>query len=282
MKSKISIGGQALIEGVMMRSLDRYALAVRRPDKKITVKKIKINNTSVLNKIPIIRGCYRFVETLVIGIRSLSFSASESGGEEEKLTPWELSFTIAFSIGMTILLFYVAPLLAARVFTSSKGFLFNLIDGIMRMVIFIVYLFLISLMPDIRRIFQYHGAEHMTVFAYEHGEKLTIKNIRKYSTMHPRCGTNFILIVIVLSVILFSFLPVGTLVQRFAYRLLLLPVIAGISYEFLRFGGRHFENIFVKILVYPGILLQKITTREPDDSMIEVAIKALKAAISEK
>jgi uncharacterized protein YqhQ len=168
----------------------------------------------------------------------------------------------------------------ARFFTDNRGLLFNLIDGLFRLVIFIVYLLVISLLPDIRRIFQYHGAEHMTVYAYEHNQKLTVKNIRKYSTLHPRCGTNFIMIVIVMSVFIFSFLPVGSLIERFAYRLLLLPVIAGISYEFLRLAGKYYESPIVKILVYPGILLQKITTKKPEDDMIEVAVKALNAAIS--
>jgi uncharacterized protein YqhQ len=150
---------------------------------------------------------------------------------------------------------------------------------VIRLVFFLVYLLLISLMPDIKRIFQYHGAEHMTVFAYEHGENLTVKNIRKYSTLHPRCGTNFIMIVIILSILVFSFLPVGTFIERFAYRILLLPVIAGIAYEFLRLGGKFYGNPLVKFLVYPGILLQKITTRQPDDKMIEVAVAAINASV---
>lgn len=280
MESKLTIGGQALIEGVMMRSQDKYALAVRTPSKKITTKIIPIKENQFVNKIPIVRGCVRFVETLEIGIKSISYSASESAGEDEKLSAWEFAFTLALSIGMTILLFIMAPLFFARIITGNEGIVFNLVDGIIRIIIFLAYLFLISLMPDIKRVFQYHGAEHMTVHAYEHGEKLTVKNIRKYQTMHPRCGTNFLLIVFMVSIFVFSFLPADSFFIKLGLRLLLLPLIAGISYEFLKFGGKNYDNPAVKVLVYPGILLQKITTKIPEDQMIEVAIKALNAAIS--
>jgi uncharacterized protein YqhQ len=279
MEEKITIGGQALIEGVMMRSNDKYVMAVRRPDKKISTKIVKINNTSFFNKIPLIRGCTRFIETLSIGLEGILYSSSESAGEEEKLNPWEVFFTIASSIVMTVLLFYFAPLLVARLFTSSNGLLFNLVDGLARLFIFIIYLMIISLMPDIRRIFQYHGAEHMTVHCYEKKEKLTIKNIRKYSTLHPRCGTNFIMIVFIVSIFFFSFIPVKTFIYKLGMRLLLLPLIAGISYEFLKLAGKYYENPIVKVLNYPGIALQMITTKKPEDDMIEVAIKSLNTAV---
>lgn len=282
MKNEITIGGQAVMEGVMMRSLDKYAIAVRQPDNKIKVKKIKIkkNNNKILN-LPIIRGCVRFIETMSIGIKAISFSASVSQGDkEETLSTWELIATIGLSIGMTIFLFYMAPLFLTRFITKEVGFLFNVIDGVFRLLIFFAYLLIISLMPDIRRIFQYHGAEHKTVFAYENKEKLTVKNIKKYTTLHPRCGTSFLLIVFVLSVFFFTLVRVQGYLPRLGIRLLMLPLIAGVSYELLRFAGKHTDNFFVKILISPGLFLQKITTREPSDEMIEVAIKSLKAALS--
>jgi uncharacterized protein YqhQ len=278
MDSKIAIGGQALIEGVMMRSKDRYAMSVRGPDKKISTKIIKIKDRWY-NRIPIIRGITRFAETISIGIRSLSYSANISTGEEDNFSTAEMVFTVVLSLGMTVLLFYAAPLFLARFITESRGVLFNVIDGIVRILIFLGYLLVISLLPDIKRIFQYHGAEHMTVHAYEQGEKLTVKNVKKYTTLHPRCGTNFILIVFVLSIIFFTFVHVEGYFSRLGARLLLLPVIAGVSYEFLRFAGKYYENPLVKVIVFPGLFLQNITTRKPDDSMIEVAIKALKAAV---
>ncbi|MBT3720898.1 DUF1385 domain-containing protein [archaeon] len=282
MGNEITIGGQAVMEGVMMRSLDKYAIAVRQPDKKIKIKKIKIKkNKNKIANLPIIRGCVRFIETMNIGIKALSFSASVSqGDEEESLSTLELIFTITLSIAMTILLFYIAPLFLTRFITDKVGILFNIIDGVFRLLIFFAYLLLISLMPDIRRIFQYHGAEHMTVFAYENKEKLTVKNVKKYTTLHPRCGTSFLLLVFVLSVFFFTLIKVEGYFPRLGLRLLLLPLIAGVSYEILKFAGKHTDNIFVKILIAPGLLLQKITTRRPTDDMLEVAIKSLKAALS--
>ena len=282
MKNEITVGGQAVMEGVMMRSLDKYAIAVRQPNNKIKIKKIKIKSSKnkILN-LPIIRGCIRFVETMSIGIKALSFSASVSqGDEEESLSTWELVLTIILSIGLTVILFYMAPLFLTRFITKDAGFLFNLIDGVFRLSIFLVYLLLISLMPDIKRLFQYHGAEHKTVFAYENKEKLTIENVRKYTTLHPRCGTSFLLIVFVLSIFFFTLVRVQGYLPRLGIRLLMLPLIAGVSYELLKFAGKHINNIFVKILVAPGLFLQKITTKEPTDDMIEVAIKSLQAALS--
>jgi uncharacterized protein YqhQ len=279
MQEKLTIGGQAVIEGVMMRTDDKYAICIRRPDKKISTKIVDIKkNKSKIASLPVIRGIIRFVETLQIGVKSISYSASESVGEEEKLSSWDLFLTLVFSIGMTILLFYAAPFFVAKLLTENKGILFNLLDGILRLIIFLSYLLIISLMPDIRRIFQYHGAEHMAVHCFEHGEKLTVKNVRKYTTLHPRCGTNFILIVFIVSLLFFSFLPVEGYLLKLAARILFLPLIAGISYEFLKLAGKYHEkSSLVRLLDYPGLLLQKITTRRPEDGMIEVAIKALAA-----
>lgn len=282
MKNQLTVGGQAVMEGVMMRSMDKYAIAVRQPDKKIKVKKIKIKkNKKKIADIPIIRGCIRFVETMAIGIEALSYSASVSqGDEDESLSVLELVFTIAASIGVTVLLFYVAPLVLTRLFTQGSGFIFNLIDGIFRLLIFLGYLLLISLMPDIRRIFQYHGAEHKTVHCYEHKEKLTVKNVKKFSNLHPRCGTSFLLIVFVLSILFFTLVQVDGLFPKLGIRLLMLPLIAGVSYELLKLSGKYADNSLMKIIIAPGLFLQRFTTRTPDDDMIEVAIKSLKAALS--
>ncbi|MEK6916588.1 MAG: DUF1385 domain-containing protein [Nanoarchaeota archaeon] len=280
--SELTIGGQALIEGVMMRSNDKYAICVRRPDKKISTKIIKIKqNKHWFPNLPLIRGVYRFVDTMAMGVKSISYSAVESQGEaEENLTSWDMVLTLVFSIGVTILLFYALPLFLTKLFIASIGVWFNLIDGIFRLAIFVLYLLIISMVPDIKRIFQYHGAEHKTVYCYENKEKLTVKNIQKYPTLHPRCGTNFILIVFVLSIFFFSLIEAETYFHRLGLRILLLPLIAGVSYEILKFAGKHFDNIFVKILISPGLLMQKITTKQPTDEMVEVAIKSLKAALS--
>jgi uncharacterized protein YqhQ len=209
-------------------------------------------------------------------VKSISYSASESSGEDEKLSTGEIFFTILISIGMTILLFYAAPLLVARLLTDSRGLLFNFLDGLVRLVIFILYLLVISLMPDIRRIFQYHGAEHMTVHAFEHGEKLTVKNIKKYTTLHPRCGTSFLMIVMVVSIMLFSIIPQELpFLYKFLSRIILIPLIAGFSLEFLKFSAKWKNNIFMNILIQPGLLLQKLTTREPDEAQLEVALRSL-------
>ena len=281
MSSKIKIGGQAVMEGVMMRSKTKYAICVRRPDKKISTKIIKIKEPKHwFPKLPIIRGFLRFVETLSIGIKSISWSALESQGEEdETISNWEMFLTFAFSIILTIVLFYAAPLLLTRFILKQPGFLFNLIDGLFRLTIFVLYVYLISLMPDIRRIYQYHGAEHKTVFCHENKEKLTVKNAQKYSTLHPRCGTNFLLIVFVLSIFFFTFIKVKGYFPRLGLRILLLPLIAGVSYEFLKFAGDHFDNPIVKLVAWPGLMMQKITTKEPTDDMVEVAIKSLKAVL---
>ncbi|MCM2325138.1 MAG: DUF1385 domain-containing protein [Candidatus Woesearchaeota archaeon] len=281
MDSKITIGGQALIEGVMMRSNERYAIAVRRPDKKISIKLIPVQKAKYgFMNWPLLRGFFRFIETLMIGINSLSYSATESQGEkEESLSKKDLVLTLFISIGMTFGLFYFLPLLLTKFITDTRGFYFNLIDGVLRLAIFLIYLSAISFMPDIRRVFQYHGAEHKAVYCYESKKPLTVKNVQKFSTLHPRCGTNFILIVFVLSIFFFTIVNVQGFFYKLALRILMLPIIAGFSYEVLKFAGNHFENPIVKAIIWPGLMLQKITTKEPEDDMVEVAIKSLKAVL---
>ncbi|MFH2021485.1 MAG: DUF1385 domain-containing protein [archaeon] len=281
MDSKITIGGQAVIEGVMMRSQNKYAVCVRNPKKKISTKIISVNKKhSWFSQLPIVRGCFRFAESMIIGIQSLEWSATESQGEEEgSIKPLELFTMFAASIGITIVLFYMIPLFLTRILTDKSGIVFNLIDGALRILIFILYLLLISLFPDIKRVFQYHGAEHKTVSCFESKQKLTVANVQKFSTFHPRCGTSFVLIVFVFSILLFSLVGVEGYFPRLGLRLLMLPVIAGISYETLRFSAKHSSNILVKILIAPGLWLQRITTKQPTDDMVEVAIASLKAAL---
>lgn len=281
---KLTLGGQAVIEGVMIKSVDYYSVAVRNPKNKISVKSERIDSifTNNLFKKPFIRGIFQLAETLVIGIKTLAYSASESSGEqdEEKISFKEIFFTMFFAFGFAMLLFVLLPLYLSKLLTSSNGIIFNLIDGIIRIIIFFVYLLLISRMNDIKTIFQYHGAEHKAVHCYEHNLPLTVKNVRKYPTLHPRCGTSFIMIVLIFSILIFSLVSSSNFWIKFLSRVILIPIIAGISYEFLKFFAKYEHNKFIKIFLYPGLFVQKITTKEPTDKQIEVAIKAVESVLN--
>jgi len=275
------IGGQAVIEGVMMRGPGYIATAVREPSGAITVKKEEL--TSITDRYPIlkkpmIRGVVALVESLVYGLKALSFSAQMAGEEGEELSDKEIALTMLFSLGLAILLFVVIPTYAAKYIHSAitDPRLLNLAEGMLRLGIFLAYITAISRMKDIQRVFQYHGAEHKTIHAYEAGVPLNVEHVRRYSTLHPRCGTNFLLIVMVVSIIMFAFLGWPDLWLRIASRIVLLPVVAGISYEIIRFAGRN-ESSWVKWAIAPGLWLQNLTTREPSDDQIEVAIQALEA-----
>ncbi len=220
------------------------------------------------------------VESLVLGIRSLSYSAQMAGEEDEQLSDKELAGTIIFALCMAVVLFVAIPTGAAKFFhtiTEDPVFL-NLMEGALRLGIFLAYIWGISRMKDIRRVFQYHGAEHKTIHAYEAGLPLTVENVQKFSTLHPRCGTAFLLIVMLVSIVVFAFLGWPDLWLRILSRVVLLPVVAGISYEIIRFSGRS-KNSFVHMATLPGLWLQKITTNQPDDDMVEVAIESLKAVL---
>lgn len=275
--TEITIGGQAVVEGVLMRTKTEYAIAVRNPKKKIIVKKHKISTGSNrLFKLPLLRGVLAMYETLVIGFKALIYSAQISAGEKEKLSKKEMAIAIVISIALAIGIFIALPFFfASRV--TDDNLLFNLLDGALRLLALFSYLIVISFFKDVKRMFQYHGAEHMTIHAHEHGKKLTPKNIMAYPTMHPRCGTSFLLIVVIISVFVFSVVTAESLIIKFLSRLVLLPVIAGVSYEFLKLTAKYQSNPLIKPFTMPGIWLQYITTKRPNNKQIEVAVASLKA-----
>jgi uncharacterized protein YqhQ len=254
---------------------------VREPSGEILVKKeplTSITDRYPILKKPMLRGVVALAESLVYGLKSLSFSAQASGDEGEELTNKEIVLTMMFSLGLAILLFVIIPTYAAKYIHSAitDARLLNLLEGMLRLVIFLVYIVAISMMKDIQRVFQYHGAEHKTIHAYEAGVPLDPEHVQKFSTLHPRCGTNFLLIVMVVSIIMFAFLGWPELWIRIVSRIILLPLVAGIAYEIIRFAGRS-EQKWVACAITPGLWLQKLTTREPSDDQIEVAIRALEA-----
>lgn len=299
---KTSIGGQAVMEGVMMRGPKEIATAVRKSNGEIIIDKKEVSSVFTkykFLKIPILRGVISFFESMITGVKCLMFSAEQidlEDGEEYKPSRFEkwlddtfgdkikdiviyfsVFVSLVFSIGLFILLPTALVGWMKKIIVSAP--LLSLCEGGVRILIFLAYLFLVSRMKDIQRVFEYHGAEHKTIAAYEHGEELTPENARKYSRLHPRCGTSFLLIVMIISIVFFSFLKWETVWQRMLYRLLLLPVVAGVSYEIIKFAGRS-DSKLVKWLTSPGLALQLLTTREPDDSQLEVAIAALKSVIT--
>ncbi|HLD19010.1 MAG TPA: DUF1385 domain-containing protein [Candidatus Nanoarchaeia archaeon] len=281
-KEILSIGGQAVIEGVMMRSKDKVAVAVRNPKGKIKFLQIPIKYGKIKSKIvkiPIIRGIIMMWETLSIGFRALQFSANVATGEEEEIGLIGMATLILVSVIFGLGIFVLAPLFLTRLITSDNGLVFNFIDGVLRVLFLLGYLIIISFFKDVRRLFEYHGAEHMTVAAHEANKKLIPGNVKKYSRLHPRCGTNFLLIVFIVSIIIFSVINHPSFIVKFLQRVILIPLIAGIAYELLKFGGKYHKNPIVKLFVLPGLGLQLITTREPDKKQIEVAIAALKKAL---
>lgn len=291
------IGGQAVMEGVMMKNKERYAVAVRKENGEIavTTEDYKgITGNRFLRNCPIIRGVVGFVESLSVGLHTLSLSmylgeedAREETEEEkqarEKKEKGEMSITMCISILLAVLIFMMLPYGLSLVFSKiiSSHILLALVEGLIRLAIFFVYVVAISQMKDIQRVFMYHGAEHKCINCIEHGMELNVENVRKSSRQHKRCGTSLLLFVMVVSIIFFAFIDVKNRILRVALRLLLIPVIAGVSYEFIRLAGRT-ENKFVELLSKPGLLLQKLTTREPDDSMIEVGIASVEAVFDWK
>ena len=291
MKSS-GIGGQAVLEGVMMRNKSDYAVAVRKPDGEIAVSKGKFTSIAekgVFFRLPIIRGVVAFVESTIIGIRTLNYSASFYEEEEEKKQQKKLTkeqqetkdgivtgLTVAFSFIIAILTFLVLPNILANLLQPriQSEMVLGIIEGLLRVVLFVGYVFALSFMRDIRRTFMYHGAEHKCINCIENGFELTVENVRRQSKHHRRCGTSFLFFVIFLSIIFFMFVSPSLFWLRLLSRILLIPVIAGISYEFIHFAGNT-DNKFVEILCKPGMLLQMLTTREPDNKMIEVAIASI-------
>jgi uncharacterized protein YqhQ len=270
-----AIGGQAVIEGVMMKSQQKLAVAVRLPNKKIKTKVEKLRKLRKFWRIPFIRGFVQLIFILIIGLKALSWSADQQLGKDEKIGALAMALTLLFSIGMAIAFFIIAPFFLTRL-VIEKGFLFNLIDGIIRIAIFIIYILIIARMKDVKNLFKYHGAEHKTVNCYEAKKPLTIKNIKKFSTLHPRCGTAFILIVLIISILIFSLVK-GSWQIHLISRIILIPVIAGISYEILKLSDKFKNSKIMKIITSPGLALQKLTTAEPTGRQIEVALAAFKA-----
>ena len=279
----LAVGGQAVIEGVMMRDAHRTATAVRLPNGDIDVETCTVSSIRdrypVLN-LPLIRGSVIMVESLIIGMRALSFSAQAAGEEDEQMTKKEIAMTILFALVLASILFIVIPTGAAHLAAAytDDPIVFNLIEGGIRLMVFLLYIWGISFMGGIRRVFQYHGAEHKTIHCYEAGEALTVENVQKFPRLHPRCGTNFLLIVMVVAIVFHVFFGWPDLWLRILSRLAILPVVAGVSYEIIRFAGRS-ENHLVHILITPGLWLQYLTTRPPADEMVEVAIESLKAVL---
>ncbi len=284
-KKKPFVGGQAVIEGVMMKGPGKLATAVREPGGEIILREERncsLGERYPVLKKPMVRGVVILGESLIQGMKALSFSAQAAGEEGEELSKKEIILTMLFALGLAVLLFVVVPTYAAKYIHSAvtDPRLLNLFEGLLRLVIFLVYIGAISRMKDIQRVFQYHGAEHKSIHAYEAGVPLTVAEVQKFSTLHPRCGTNFLLIVMLVSIVVFAFLGWPDLWLRIASRVVLMPVVAGMAYEIIRFAGSS-SSALVGYAIMPGLWLQKLTTRQPDDEQVEVAIKALLAVLPE-
>jgi uncharacterized protein YqhQ len=289
-KGYSDVGGQAVIEGVMMRAPEKFVIAVRNPDNQIVVqrKNVTIDNKGIFKK-PFIRGLVALYNALILGVQALNFSAYHAMGEgDEKMSKKEIFLSMFLGLGLGIVLFIFLPLLITDLLKYvlpivERSFLaFNAVDGVIRVIFFLIYIYAISFFKDIKRVFEYHGAEHKSIFTYEAGEQLTVENARTKSRFHPRCGTSFLLIVMIVSIFVFSIIPKDShFVIKFASRLVFIPVIAGISYEILKLSSRNQSNPLMKFLIIPGLWLQKITTKEPDDGQLEVALVSLKEALGE-
>lgn len=304
---KTSIGGQAVIEGVMMRGVHKTALAVRKPDGEIVIEDVPTKvSSSKVKKIPIVRGVVSFVESLILGYKTLTRSAeiAEEGLtaeiEEEpskfekfltkifgdKLFDAIMYFSVVLGLLFAVLLFTVLPAYTTKgldlITGGGLGWAKSLIEGIVRIIIFLIYLILVGRMKDMQRVFEYHGAEHKTIFCYEKGLPLTAENIKMQKRFHPRCGTSFLIIVMIVSILIFSLpiFPWDNILLRIGLKILMLPVVAGLSYEIIKIAGRY-DNIVTRIISAPGVALQRITTREPDESQIEVAAESLKAVLTD-
>jgi len=297
---EILVGGQAVIEGVMMRSPKGYSVAVRRQDGTVRVMKDALAALSAkwkFFKAPVVRGIGVLAQALVLGIKALRFSAEEALTEETakndtkkeskadpaQVSSWLIAGNLVLSLGINILLFVALPLVITKLIQSQVGFssslLFNSIDGLFRVLVFVIFLFSVSLMKDMNRVFQYHGAEHKTVYNFESRQELNVSNAQTFSTLHPRCGTSFLLVVMIVSILVFSVVHFDTFTGKLLSRIVLLPIVAGLSYEIIRYSAKH-PNSLLRIVTLPGLLLQKITTKPPDNTQVEIAIRALEEALS--
>jgi uncharacterized protein YqhQ len=281
----LRVGGQAVIEGVMMRSPHSMAIAVRRPNGEIVVKRERLDFFSekkLFSKLPVARGVMNLLSALVLGMKALNFSANQSLEEEKEVSPWTMGFTFTFALCFGIFLFFLIPLFLTKwlrfaiPMVSTSGILFNLVDGIIRLMIFLAYLWTISFFKEIRRIFEYHGAEHKSIFAFESGDRLIADRVKGYSYLHPRCGTSFLLIVMVVSILVFALVPHQlSFGYKLASRVVFIPLIAGLAYEIIRFADQKREKKSMQYFIKPGLWLQRMTAREPSEDQIEVALRAL-------
>lgn len=290
--AKLSVGGQAVIEGVMMRAPRSLTVAIRRLKGEVSVKRQDLRLASdrlPFLKLPLLRGVIALGEALIYGISALNYSANEAladeGGDGEELSPWALGGIMALSLGLGIALFFILPLYLTQLSSywipliQQNHLFFNLIDGIIRIVVFLLYVASISLLKDVRRVFEYHGAEHVVIHAYEEGKNLEVEEVKGLSPLHPRCGTSFLLWVMVIAILVFSMLGRDlSLGAKIISRILLLPLVAGISYELIKLSGKR-KYRWVDWLTKPGLWLQRITTREPKEDQVEVAIRALLAVL---
>ena len=299
-KARIPAGGQALIEGVMMKCGSSKAIAVRKSDGTIEVKreKLSVPKDGSIKKLPFVRGMFMLVESMVEGGKDLTYSANlyaEGFDEEEesKFDRWLRKVfgdrlddvinmvSIVLSVIIAVGLFIVLPTVIGKGAAADRTFTVALREGALKLSIFVGYLLLMSQVKDIKRVFQYHGAEHKSIFAYEQGLELNVENVKKMGRLHPRCGTNFMFVVIAISIAIFSFVGIRNVWLRSLVKIAVFPLMAGISYEIIRFAGKH-QNGFTRAMVWPGLMMQKITTKEPDDSQIEVAIASLKAVLEDE
>ena len=284
MDQKIIYGGQAVIEGVMIRGMHIVSVAVRNPKGTITTHTVPINSwfNSFIRKIPFVRGILVMAETLAIGMRALTYSANVAAGEDEEFGKGSIAVMMILSLAFAIGFFFLLPVFASKGFESlvDSNLLANIVEGLIRLILFLLYVIVIGRTEDIRRVFMYHGAEHMAVHAYENGEKLTTESVSKYPTAHPRCGTAFLLVVMLVAIIVFAFIPRDPLWWLITSRIILIPAIAAASYEAIRLSGIYSTNPLLKLISVPGLVLQRLTTREPDPDQIEVAIVAMQEAIS--
>jgi uncharacterized protein YqhQ len=280
-----NVGGQAVIEGVMMKASGGWSVAVRDQSGEVHVKRQPLKPRRGFLKKPFVRGVIALIDAIVIGVKAIDFSASKAYTEENEkpLTPLSIAMTIIFAFGLAVVVFILLPLYLTKLIpgTEASSLWFNVIDGVIRVLFFILYVFGIGLWKEMARIFEYHGAEHKVIHAYEEGKELGVDTILSYSPHHPRCGTSFLFIVMILSIFVFSLIPHSwNFLFKFLSRIVLIPVIAGVSYETLKLSDKLQDNWFVKLMIQPGLLLQRLTTREPDESQIEVAIIALKEAVA--
>jgi uncharacterized protein YqhQ len=305
---RVLYGGQAVMEGVMIRGQTRAALAVRRPDGAIALRSLPLESwaNGRARQIPLTRGALVLIETLLVGMKALSLSAAiaapagpvvaptgpvsargqgdqgaqRESGEVKPVSKLAMAVLLTVAIGLGFALFFLLPLFVSRLVEPAGDFLANVAEGGLRLVIFLAYIWGIGRMKEIKRVFGYHGAEHMAVSAFERGEPMTVNSLRRFPTAHPRCGTSFLLTVVLVSVVVFMFVPREPFWLLFASRIVLVPLIAAVSYELIRYSGLHLDRLWVRVMSWPNLLMQSMTTRQPDEPMLEVAIEAMNYAVA--